>query len=132
MEYIIEVNGQDYTLPKKNLKVVESLDKVLRVDDDKTLSITKKYQRLHEFVKEIVGEEEARQMFGTDILADIELSELTLTVRKIADAYEKPVRDYKEERTRAAFEGIPIEKMITMSKAVQNLTTLNNAPQGKC
>lgn len=62
MEYTIIVNGQSYDLPPKKLSVVKELDEVLKVDSVKGISVEQKFEKLHRFMKHLVGDESAREM----------------------------------------------------------------------
>ena len=95
MLYTVVANGKSYDLPKKTIGIANKLDEVLRTDSIRGLSVRQKYEKLHVFVKELIGEEGAKEVLGTDNLDDVDLSELTITVRKIVDAYEKPITDYQ-------------------------------------
>lgn len=121
MEYTIIINGRSYDLPKKTLAVVEKIDSVLRVDETKGLSIKQKFEKLHGFVKEMVGEDSATEMFGSSNLSEIDLSEITLATRKIVDAYEKPIRDYEDEKRREKLSALPLEQINSMTKAAQTM-----------
>ena len=118
MEYTVIINSRSYDLPKKNLKVMEKLDEVLKIDSSKG-SIRQKFEKLHRFVKDTVGEENAKEIFGSDILDEIDTSELSLAVLKINDAYEQPVTDYQMEKMRESMNAIPTEKLATLGKTVQ-------------
>lgn len=122
--YSIIVNDKNYELPKKTLKVTEKLDDVLKVDTQMNLSVKQKFEKLHNFVKEILGEENAEEMLGSSKLAEIDLSELSLIVLKINDVYEKPLADYKHEAMVEKMESIPFDKIVSMTKAAQ---TVSNA-----
>lgn len=124
MEYTMIVNGRSYDLPKKTLSVVEKIDKVLKLDETKGLSVKQKYEKLHGFVKEMTGEESAAEMFGSSNLAEIDLSEVTLAARKIIDAYEKPVNDYEMEKQKEKLDVVPIDKIISMTKAAQSIANM--------
>lgn len=121
MEYTIITNGRSYDLPKKTLAVVEKIDNVLKVDETKGLSVRQKFEKLHSFVKEMVGEDNATEMFGSSNLSEIDLSEVTLATRKIIDAYEKPISDYNAEMQREKLDALPIDKIISMTKAAQTV-----------
>ena len=125
MEYTVIVNERSYELPKKTLKVAEDLDKVLKVDSTKGLSVRQKFERLHDFMKETVGEENAREMFGTDDIDKIDLSELTLAVKKVATAYEKPIEDYDVEQRRAMFANLPLTQISTLTNAANTVASVN-------
>lgn len=121
MEYTIIVNNRSYDLPKKTIAVVEKLDQVLKVDAS-NLPIRQKFERLHNFMKELVGTDAAIEMFGSDNLAEIDLSDVTIAVRKVVDAYDKPVNDYGTNKMSDALSHIPIEKIIAMSKAAEKMS----------
>lgn len=124
MEYTIIVNGRSYDLPKKTLDVAEKLDEVLKVDNTPGLTVRRKYEILHLFVRELVGDENAAEMFGAEDLSGIDLSELTLAVKKMVEAYDKPVSDYDAERQRKRLDSLPIDKIVSMTKAAQSVANV--------
>lgn len=126
MVYTVIINGRSYDLPKKNLNIVGKIDEVMRVDGIKGLSVGQKFEKLHHFTKEVMGEENAREVLGTDILAEIDLSELTLSVRKIIDAYEKPIADYELEKASRKFDSIPTAKLDSLAKVVEMSAKMGN------
>lgn len=122
MEYTIIVNGRSYDLPKKTVAVMEKMDEVLKVDSLKGISVKQKFEKLHTFVKELVGEENAAEMFGSDKLTEIDLSELTLAVRMVIDAYDKPISDYDAEKSKQKLDRLPVDKLVSITKAAQTMT----------
>jgi hypothetical protein len=124
MEYTIIVNGRSYDLPKKTLTVVESLDEVMKVDEVKGLTVKQKFEKLHSFMKGLVGEDNAEEMFGSKDLADIDLSELTLAVRYVIDAYDKPVTDYEVSTSTRKLDGLPIDKIIATVNAAEKVVKM--------
>lgn len=128
MEYTIIVNDRSYDLPKKTLSVVEKIDDILKVDSVKGYSVRQKFEKLHGFVKEMVGEDNAAEMFGASTLSEIDLSEITLAVKKVIDAYEKPINDYDIEKRKEKLSTIPFEQINMMTKAAQ---TVNSAQMMK-
>lgn len=127
MEYTIIVNGQSYDLPKKTIDVVSELDEVLKVDSNTRITIKQKYERLHIFMKHLVGADAVKEMFGSEDLNDIDLSELTLAVKKVVDAYDSPVAAYVAEKNTAKLDGIPIEKLLSIANAAEKI--VNMPPQ---
>ena len=119
MEYTIIVNDRSYDLPKKTLAVMEKLDAVLKVDFAKGLTVKQKFEKLHTFVKELVGTENAAEMFGSDNISEIDLSELTLAVKKINASYDKPINDFDMEMRNEKFNNLPLEKINSITKAAQ-------------
>ena len=124
MTYTIIVDNRSYDLPKKTVAVMEKLDEVLKVDSVRGYSIRQKFEKLHSFVKELVGDEAAKEMFGSDNLSEIDLSDVTLAVKKIVDAYEKPINDYDTAKSSGALDAMPIEKIISLGKAVDKMASL--------
>lgn len=74
---------------------------------------------LHRFSKNILGEENVKEILGTDDFEKADTSALAVLVLNINEAYEKPVTEYKTDRMREAFNGIPTEKLISLTKSMQ-------------
>lgn len=129
MVHTVILNGRSYDLPKKNINVASKLDEVLRVDVIKGLSLRQKFEKLHVFSKDVLGEENAKEILGTDNLDEVDLSELTIIVRKIVDAYEKPISDYQAERNREQLSRLPLQQLESITKVADvasNMEKLNN------
>lgn len=124
MEYSVIVNGRSYDLPKKTVTVMGKMDEALKVDSQPKLGIKQKFEKLHRFVKEIVGEENAREMFGSDNLEDIDLSEVSLAVLKIRDAYDQPISDYRTDKMMENIGSIPTEKITALTKSMQTMSNV--------
>lgn len=120
MEYTIIIDERSYDLPKKTVAVMGKLDDVLKVDTLKC-SAREKFAKLHGFVKDTLGEENAAEILGTTVLDDIDLSELQLVVLRINDAYEKPLADYRNEKMREKLDSIPTEKIVSLTKGMQSV-----------
>ena len=110
------LNGRSYDLPKKTMVIANMLDEILKIDSIKGLSIRQKYEKLHVFMKEIIGDDATKEILGTSNLDDVDLSELTISVRKIIDAYEKPIADYQIERNREQLSRLPLQQLETITK----------------
>lgn len=129
MEYVIIVNEKSYELPKKTISVMEKLDEVLKVDTVKNLSVRQKYEKLHNFVKDTVGTENAAEMFGSNNISEIDTSEISLAVLKIRDAYDEPINDYNMERSTRKLNGLPVDKITQLITGMN--TIANSKAMGK-
>ena len=118
------LNNRSYDLPKKTIGIANKLDEVLKVDSVRGLSIRQKYEKLHVFVKDVLGEDAAREILGTENLDEVDLSELTIAVRKIIDAYEKPITEYQMEKNREKLAGIPMKQIEALTKAASTATNM--------
>ena len=123
MGYTLIINSRSYDLPKKNIKIMEKLDEALKIDET-NLSIRQKYERMYRIVKDIVGEENAREMFGSDNLDEIDTSDITLAVLKINDAYDAPISEYQTEKMQGKMNSIPTEKLASLGKSVQSIASI--------
>ena len=121
MIYTIIVNNRSYELPKKTVTVMEDLDQALTIDSNRNLSLREKYMHLHEFVKRSIGEEKAKECLGSENLDEIDLSELAITVRKIHDAYDKPVSEYQTAKMRERLSALPMDKIAPMMTAAEKV-----------
>jgi hypothetical protein len=124
MEYTIIVDGRSYDLPKKTVAIVEAMDEVLKVDSAKGLSVKQKFEKLYSFMERLVGTENVKEMFGSNKLTEIDLSELTLAVRRVIDAYDKPIADYDAERSNRRFDGLPIDKILATVNAAEKVAKM--------
>ncbi|MFT3982280.1 MAG: hypothetical protein QM697_00120 [Lachnospiraceae bacterium] len=127
MQYTVIINGQSYDLPKKTMKIVEDMDKVAKVDSVKGIGIRDKFKRLFDFIHNLVGEENAKEILGSDNLDEVDLSEVTLTFKQIMEAYDKPITDYQTEKTMDKFNSLPIDKIRNLAGAVNTMATMKNA-----
>lgn len=126
MVHTVIVNGRSYNLPKKNINIASKLDEILKIDSIRGLSIRQKFERLYEFVKDVLGEDVAKEILGTDSLDEIDLSELTIIVRKIVDAYEKPILDYQADCNREKLSRLPLQQLENISKFAESATNMEN------
>ena len=128
MEYTIIVDGRSYDLPKKTLSVMEKMDDVMKVDSVKGYSVRQKFEKIHRFIKDLVGDDNAKEILGSDNISEMDLSEVTLTAKKIIDAYDKPITDYDLEKSMRKIEGIPIDKIVSVANAAEKIVKM---PQQK-
>ena len=66
MVHTVIVNGRSYDLPKKTISIASKLDEVLKTDAIRGLSVRQKYEKLHEFTKDVLGEETAKEVMAKD------------------------------------------------------------------
>lgn len=121
---IIASNGQSYDLPKKSIAVMDSLNTILKIDQT-DLSLKQKYQKLLDFVLSLLGSEVTKDILGSDKVNDIDVGELELLIMRIKSAYDKPIEEYKTEQLESSLEGIPTEKLIAITKAVNTMNSTN-------
>ena len=116
---IISDDMQSYDLPGKTLKVVEKIEELMKADTNKNLSIREKYKKLHAFVIDILGKDNSKAILGSDKLDDMDLSVLTITCKKIIDAYEKPIEEYSNGKMQQVLEDIPLDKVTELIKVAE-------------
>ena len=120
MQYTVIVNNQSYDLPPKTLPVMEKIETVL-IKDNSNIPIKEKYKAIHTFIANIVGKDNAKEIFGTDNLNEMDLSEVTICFKKIIDAYDKPVADYMCEKSTEAFNALPLDKITDIVQVTKEL-----------
>lgn len=118
---VISDDMQSYDLPGKTLKIAEKIEEVIKNDARPDLSIREKYKRLHAFVVDILGKENAKEFLGTDKLDEMDLSVLTITTKKIIDAYDRPLDDYNRQKVQQTMDEIPLDKVTELIKATDNI-----------
>jgi hypothetical protein len=118
---IISDDMQSYDLPGKTLKVMEKIEALQRDDARKDLSIREKYKKVNVFVVDILGKDVAKELLGTDKLDEMDLSVLTITAKKIIDAYDKPLDDYNSSKVQQTIAEIPLDKVTELIKATDSI-----------
>ena len=121
MEYTVIVKGQSYDLPKKTMKVAEDIDKLVKADTDIRIALKDKYKKQFDFIKGLIGEDNSKEIFETDDINEIDLPEITLTVKKIIDAYDKPITDYYTEKSADRINSLPIDKIVELVKVTKDM-----------
>ena len=121
---IIASNGQSYDLPTKTIAVMDSLNNILKIDQT-DLGLKQKYQKILEFAVNVLGDEAVKEILGSDKVNDIDVGELELIILKIKAAYDKPIEEYRAEQLENSLEGIPTEKLVALTKAVNTINSTN-------
>ena len=121
---IIASNGQSYDLPAKTIAVMDSLNNILKIDQT-DLGLKQKYQKILEFAVNVLGDEAVKEILGSDKVNDIDVGELELIILKIKAAYDKPIEEYRSEQLENSLEGIPTEKLVALTKAVNTINSTN-------
>ncbi len=125
MIYTIIHNRKSYDLPKKTIAIMDEIDEGLRIDMS-NLSLREKFDRLRMIIVDILGEENAIEILGSNNLDDMDLSDVTITFKKISDAYDKPIQDYNTGKTREALSQIPFDKISQLSKVTAEMPKGND------
>jgi len=119
MEYTIIIKGHSYELPQKTIAVVEELEEITNIDSIKGLSIKDKFKRLFQFIEKCVGTDNAVEILGSKRVEEVDLSDVSITVRKIIEAYAAPLREYEADLQRRQIEELPIDKIMELAKTAK-------------
>lgn len=95
MDYTFNYGGMAYDLPKYTKSVKNKMDQINK-DNAGNLPDEKKYRNMYLFVREMLGEDATKEIFGTDSLDEIDLNEILVCYLGIAHAYSKPVDEAKK------------------------------------
>lgn len=112
---------QSYDLPPKTIKIIEKIEDLEKQDARRDLSIREKYKKLHSFIIDLLGKTAAKEFLKSDKFDEIDMSLLTITYKKIIDAYEKPIADYSMGKVQQQLEDIPLEKVTELIKATEDM-----------
>lgn len=126
MIYTVIIDDRSYDLPKKTLAVTEMLDKAADVDKLK-ISTRDKYKRVLDCIVAIIGQENTAEALGSTDLNELDLTDITITFRKIVDAYNKPVQDYVNASGFGALSSFPIEELTKLATAATQVVNAADA-----
>ena len=124
--YSLNVERKNYTLPAKNLRVVEDMDRVSQIDNEQGMSIRDKFDTILKFIVDLVGEDNANEILGSTHVEEVDLSMVTITFRKIVDAYNKPIADYNNRKSGEFFSSIPSDKIEKITRLAEVAKEVSN------
>ena len=124
MKYTAIIDNHSYELPSKTMEVAEKLDEALKVDTRNDLNIRAKYQLLYDTVNDLLGVENAEKALGGNSLETVDLSNVTLAFRSIADAYDKPVADYAAKKARERLAASQVDQVVKIAHAAQMMQNM--------
>jgi hypothetical protein len=124
--YSLNVDRKTYTLPAKNLRVVEEMDRVAQVDSVRGMSVREKFETILRFIIDLVGEANAKDIFGSTSVDEVDLSMVTVVFRMIVDAYNKPIADYNARKNSEIFASIPGDKIDKITKLAEVAQDVSN------
>lgn len=117
--YSLVVDRKSYSLPPKNIYLVEEMERVSRVDSVRGMSTRNKFEEILGFIVKAVGEENAREMLGSTSIDEVDLSAVTVVFRMIVDAYNKPITDYNTKKSNEILSSISGDKIDKISKLME-------------
>lgn len=129
MIYTVILHNHSYDLPAKTLAVTEKLDNAGGVDAIPGLSTREKYKIVLQCVIDVLGRDNVKEALGSDKLEEVDLSEVTLTFRKIVDAYNKPLEEYAANSNRASLDNLPIDQIVALADAARKVSDLAAKPE---
>ena len=124
--YSLNVERKTYTLPAKNIRVVEEMDRVVQVDNVRGMSVRDKYNVILGFIVDLLGEANAREILGSTLIDEVDPSMVTITFRMIVDAYNKPITDYNARKNNEIFSSIPSDKIEKITKLAEVAKEVSN------
>lgn len=124
--YSLVVDRKSYTLPPKNLRLVEDMEQVSRVDSIRGMSTRAKFEEILKFIVSTVGEDNAKDILGTTSVEEVDLSMVTVVFRMIVDAYNKPIADYNSKKSGELLSSIPSDKIEKVTKLMEAAERASN------
>nr|DAS52347.1 MAG TPA: hypothetical protein [Caudoviricetes sp.] len=129
MQYVFDYEERTYELPKFTKVIKNKLDQVNK-DNAGNIPEEKKFKNMYSCIKDLVGDEGAKEIFGTDKFDDIDLNEIVVCYITIARTYDKPVNEVKHN-TNDYISDEDRELALTLFKNAGNVTALEKALNSK-
>lgn len=127
MEYTLNFNNREYQLPPKTIDIEEKIETIDMENGSASIRKRKKYENMFRFIKEQVGEENAKEIFETDDvtgISGIDLCSITICYLGIVNAYDAPIRNYKKSELEGEISKLnlnDIGKLADMVKTLENM-----------
>lgn len=120
MNYSINYDGNIYELPQYNAGTIDKIEKVKNAINNK-VSTKDKAKVMYDFILDMIGVDNIAGIMST--FNDTDLNTIRIVYESILDAYEKPTREYKAEKTAEVLQGINIEQISQLSSLLQSLNS---------
>lgn len=117
--YSLVVERKSYTLPPKGINLVEEMERVAQIDSIRGMSTRSKFEEILKFIVAVVGEDNAKEIFGSTSIEEVDLSMVTVVFRMIVDAYNKPIADYNAKKGNELLAAIPGDKIERISELMK-------------
>ncbi|MCM1258798.1 MAG: hypothetical protein NC307_13215 [Roseburia sp.] len=125
MEYYAVLNDRTYTLPRYTNSIRSKIDRIAADDISDKLDTGKKFESKYQFIKGLIGEESAMEVFGTDNMEEIDLNDITISYVRILHAYDKTVSELDQESKIASISPDDRELVMELIKNAGNIRELD-------
>lgn len=107
-------DGEEIILTPKNMAIAKKQDLMMKAQ-----GIEESYKRQYDFALEVLGVETFNQIFKSDNINEIDLSELTLVCNEINDAYMERIYEQQRMKSEKLASNKAIDKIIQAGNSVQ-------------
>lgn len=121
MEYTLIFNHRSYPLPKYTNTVRKRMERIDKENSDARIDDERKYSGMYQFIREMVGEDAALEIFETDNIDEMDLNHITIAYLGIAMGYEKPLNEARRSAT-----ALNDEDMKMAMKLIENSGNFSN------
>lgn len=121
MEYTVELNGKEYSLPTFKKSVRKEIERVTAGNESKK-SPTKITGHVSAREK-LIGDEAALEVFESDDMEEIDLNMITVAFIRICAAYDKPINESAKVNP---FNGMNEEDKRLVMGVINNASALQN------
>lgn len=121
---VLVYDGKEYELPKKTLRVEKMIDDVYKAD---TGTREQSAKVMYNFVREILGAENATKVLESDNINDVDTQTLIIVFKSIEDAYLARVMEFQRQQQYDKLSQPAFDKLETVGKSVANIVPLMNA-----
>lgn len=123
MQYTVIHNGATYQLPVFTRKIKRSVDEVNDQIMNEDLPLDTRVDALHEFLREIIGDENLEKALGSADLDEVDLNEMNVLYLKITREYDRPVVEFK----RPEIDPTARKALAELDRAAKNVTAIQMA-----
>lgn len=134
MVYTLIKDSISYDLPPFTISVSEAMDKINAQNMNSLANKKASYKDMIDFIVAEVGKDNAETILGCTDVAKVDLQEVYTCYLEIAKAYEKPLRDAREEEMRQQLDSAELDKVLDIVKNLDNidkLQSMTTKAQGK-
>lgn len=124
MEYTLQIHNREYELPKKTLAVEEKIEKIKKLCRDSKITTRTQYENKLNFITEMVGEDNAKEIFESNNIsniAEMDLGEIDATYRGVLDGFARPDREAVAKENLKVLGNPMIQQMLSIAEGMDKL-----------
>lgn len=133
-DYSVIINNRSFNLPKFTAKIRAKIESINKNNQNTSISFETNYRNMLTFVKDLIGEDGAKEIFECTDFNDMDLNDIAVAYFSIVSAYEKPIQEMTSEENMINISDKDrelVESLIKNAGSIEKLANQETFNKGK-